>query len=94
MSEPDQARALASLRETQTRTLRSFSHLTQARRGSAAAIDSMPGEDPALRNFPKDPEHPTRKDFKGLEDRLLADPAAIDLFGIAKQVVKKVSPLP
>lgn len=141
------------LRETQTRTLRSLMLLTYARRGTLAAIDSMLTEDPALSDFLKDPEHPSRADFKALEDRLLArltmfksireqlvpemdqqdremrelddlvlegrtsivkatgaveiwrrshqtmaagitDPAAIDLFGIAKQAVKKVSPLP
>jgi len=141
------------LRETQTRTLRSMMLLTEARRGSTTAIDSMLSEDPALKDFLKDPKHPERADFKGLEDRMLArlamfrsireqlvpemdqqdremrelddlvfegrtsigkaaaavdiwrrshqtmaagitDPAAIDLFGIAKQAVKKVSPLP
>ena len=141
------------LRDTQTRTLRSMMLLTLARRGSTAAIDSMLSEDPALRDFLKDPDHPTRADFKPLEDRMMArlvmfksireqlvpemdqedremrelddlvlegrtsivkaagavdvwrrshqtmaagitDPAAIDLFGIAKQAAKKVSPLP
>jgi len=141
------------LRERQTGTLRSLRLLNQARRGSATAVDSMLTEDPALLDFLKDPAHPSRADFKAIEDRLLArvaifrsireqlvpemdqqdremrelddlvfegrtsigkataaveiwrrshqtmaagitDPAAIDLFGIAKQAVKKVSPLP